>query len=75
VTAPATLRRYVAAIARHLRPDELELLVLLVRRVWGGQAHYGYLDLRPDRRAFAREAPAGASFYLAGAVLRRRGAR
>ena len=68
------LRRELAALAAGLGADELRVLALLATRVSVGQARYGRLDLRRDRRDLRREAVdelADACFYLAAAALRR----
>lgn len=68
-----TLRRDLAVIAQHLGPDELAVLVTLASRAWAGQARYGCLALRQDRRDFRREAVeelVDALFYLTAEVRR-----
>ncbi len=73
------VRRELAAIARRLAGDELEVLTLIARRLDTGRARYGALDVRRDRRDFLAEAVeelADTAVYVASYMLRmtRRGA-
>jgi len=66
--------RDLADVARRLGSGELDVLLLLAARVWAGQARYGCLDVRRDRRDFRRELleeVADGLFYAAAALLRR----
>jgi hypothetical protein len=65
----------VARLAATVGPEELDLLLLLLRRVQSGQATYGRLRVEDDRRAFVGEALeeiVDGLFYLGAALLRRR---
>ena len=67
------IRRELAAVARRLAGDELEVLVLIARRLDAGRASYGDLDVRRDRRDFVAEATdelVDAAAYLAMGALR-----
>jgi hypothetical protein len=67
-----TLRRQLTDVAARLAPDELRVLLAVATRVWAGQARYGCLDLRSDRRDFRGEALeelADAVFYLAAGMV------
>ena len=69
------LRRILAALAARLGADELRVLVLVATRARAGQARYGFLDLRRDRRDFQGEALeelADGLFYSTAALLSRR---
>ena len=69
------LRRILAALAARLGADELRVLVLVATRARAGQACYGSLDLRRDRRDFQGEALeelADGLFYSTAALLSRR---
>jgi hypothetical protein len=73
----AALRQDLTNVAGQLGHDELRVLVLLATRIRDGQARYGHLDVRRDRRNFARETleeVIDGLFYI-GAVLLRRARR
>jgi hypothetical protein len=58
-------------VAGQLWPDELRLFILVATRIHDGQARYGRLDVRRDRRNFARESLEEVidGFYLGAALL------
>jgi hypothetical protein len=78
----AALLQDLTDVAAQLGHDELRVFVLLATRIRDGQARYGHLDVRRDRRNFTRETleeVIDGLFYI-GAVLlpharRRRRAR
>lgn len=72
----AACLRDLAALAARLADDELAVLLLVATRAWAGQARYGCLDLRGDRREFNRDLleELTDAFYGAAALLRRQGA-
>jgi hypothetical protein len=72
------LLRNLAAVARRLSNDELNVLLAIGNRAWLGQSRYGCLRLSRDRRDFRREAfeeACDAAFYLAAALLSARTCR
>ena len=63
------------ALVPTLGDDELEVLLLVVTRLWNGQRRYGRFELDRDRRDFGREAleeVADALVYSGVALVRRR---
>jgi hypothetical protein len=69
-----SLLRDLADVALRLSDDELRVLLTIAVRAWIGQAKYGCLDLRRDRRDLRREAfeeACDAAFYLAAGLLAR----
>jgi hypothetical protein len=63
----------LTSVAAQLGHGELEVLLLLARRVREGQARYGRLDVYRDRRKFKREALeelVDGLFYLSAGLLR-----
>ena len=72
VPSRSGLLRNLAAVARRLSNDELNVLLAIGNRAWIGQSRYGCLHLSRDRRDFRREAfeeACDAAFYLAAALL------
>jgi hypothetical protein len=69
----AILLRELADVAAQLAHDELEVLLLLARRVRRGRARYGRLDVYRDRRNFrceTLEELVDGLFYLSAGLLR-----
>lgn len=67
-----TLRQDLTDVAAQLGHDELKLLLLLATRMRDGQARYGHLDARRDRRNFKRETleeVVDGLFYIGAALL------
>lgn len=65
--------RDVSGLATTIGREELDLLILLLRRAQEGQATYGHLRLKNDRRIFVWEALeeiVDCLFYLGAALLR-----
>ena len=68
----ATLLQDLTDVAAQLGHDELKLLLLLATRMRDGQARYGHLDVRRDRRNFTRETleeVVDGLFYIGAALL------
>ena len=68
-------REALTAVAARLGPDELELVLLLARRLRIGQRRYGRLDVERDGRNFRREAleEVADALVYAGCALTREG--
>ena len=78
----AALLQDLTDVAAQLGHEELKVVLLLVTRMRDGQARYGHLDVRRDRRNFTRESleeVVDGLFYIGAALLpharRRRRAR
>jgi hypothetical protein len=69
----AALLQDLTDVAAQLGHDELKVFLLLATRMRDGQARYGHLDVRRDRRNFTRETleeVADGLFYIGAALLR-----
>jgi hypothetical protein len=72
--------QHLTEVAGQLGHDELRVFILLATRMRDGQARYGHLDVRRDRRNFTRETleeVVDGLFYIGAALLphARRGRR
>lgn len=69
------LLRDLTDVAGQLADDELHVLLTIAVRAWIGQATYGCLDLRHDRRDLRHEGLeelCDGCFYIAASLLQRR---
>jgi hypothetical protein len=68
----AALLQYLTDVAAQLGHEELKVVLLLATRMRDGQARYGHLDVRRDRRNFTRETleeVVDGLFYIGAALL------